>query len=319
MTILKGTGMEMGSLGVFSGSSGALSTITVHTGTYSLVLGYNHFATMTFTAQNGVYISLWLYMDGNDDYYFEFRKSSTALVHVKRNTSSQAWDVYRGAGAALLASGSIVTVASSWYHIQVHITIHDTTGVVETWIDGVQDINFSGDTQPGSDTTGDTLYIYQYLSGALYIDDITVGDEAGGQLPDIRYDLLVPDGDDSVEWTPSTGVDNYALVDEVPPSDVDYVSVGSPNFTDVYTLGDWSGSAKTPQFLVAWVRAKKDVAGARQLSHGLRSGGSDDLTGAYNLTTDFKYYDHIITDDPDGGGALDDTVIDGLKFVLESE
>jgi len=318
-----GTGLETGSVAVFDTVVQAETYTTyVKTGTYSLrtysgssITGYARVDVVDHASalvDVGAYVRPDSGSNANRTRVQAYLDDGTYL-DIRLNTDFK-WDAY--VNNVLVASGSQVVAVDTWHNIQVRFYADDA-GYIKTRVDGVDDIDYSGDTKPSTSTTFD--YVNLFLSTAnqdVLWDDITIG--TGDWPGDIRYDLLVPDSDDSVEWTPSTGVDNYALVDEVPPSDVDYVSSGSSGEIDRYTLGDWSGGAKTPQFLVAWVRAKKDIAGTRQLSHGLRSGGSEDLAGAYDLTTDFDYYYHLVTDDPDGGGSLDNTVINALKFVLEA-
>lgn len=315
MSVLFGTGFEMGATEVCTGSN-SLETTTVHTGVYSARLDYNGSLIISIDEQGEIYLSAWVYHSNTDDPRIYIRYDSTVLVELRHNGSSGAWDAYRST-SNLLASGTVPSTDDAWYNMQAHISIDDAAGVVETWIDGSQDIDFTGDTKPGSETTANSVRFFQNTAGVLYVDDVTVGDSAGGQIGDIRYDWVSPDGDDSVQWTPSAG-SNYQCVDEVPYSDSDYVTSGSDGHKDVYTLGDWNGTAKTAQHVVSWVRAKKDAAGTRQLQHGLDSGGVEDEAALYDITTDYVYYDYVVEDDPDGGGDLTESVVDALKFVLES-
>lgn len=312
MTVLFGTGFELGTNAIVTGSNSIVSD-PVHTGVYSLFLSYNGtmYADLS-SAQNEVYGTVWIY-NGNLE-HLEVRHDATTIIRFAYNNGC--WDAYRGT-SVLIASGTKPIPNGIWYCFQFHVTVDDSSGIVETWVDGVADIDFTGDTKPGSDTTINKLYAFQNVAGAAYLDDITV---ATTQYGDIRYDALQPDGDDTAEWAPSAGIDNYAMVDEIPYSDADYVTSGSPpaGHTDKYTLENWPATGKSPQFCMCWARAWKTDAGARQIEHGVDSGGVEDTSGYYDIATSPDFYAHPVESDPFTSGSFTPDSINNLKFLLRS-
>lgn len=311
-----GTGFELGGLmfRLYSNVSLNSNASYVKTGTYSLKSDPGEWVDVEIEEHSSAYVDVgsYVYPDIFDRHRIIAYTTDGSTIEIRLSNSGY-WDAY--VDEVLVASGTRGVTADAYHNIQVRFHV-DNSGYIRTRIDGVDDISYSGDTQPDTDTTIEKVRFYYDTGGIVsgYWDDITVG--TGGWPGDIRYDGLMPDGDDSVEWTPSAG-DNYAAVDEVPYSDADYVSAGSPDLTDIYTMEDWSGSNKSPQFLVAWARAKKDAAEPRTLELVVSSGGSESSSGSFNVATTFTYYDHIFETDPDGS-AWSDTTIDALKAGIRS-
>ena len=71
------------------------------------------------------------------------------------------------------------------------------------------------------------------------IDDVYVTN-SGARLGESRVAALYPNADTAdADWTPSTGTDHYALVDETTVnSDADYVASGTVGDLDLYETGD---------------------------------------------------------------------------------
>lgn len=321
-----GTGFEMGSIeSIASGNRSAayIETTTVKTGTYSARIRGAAGSTdgwIRFPKASSAYLDVgaWLYPhSGANGQRIEAVLADGNVVGVRWYSTTKTWDFY--INDVLIESGTRATAVSTWQHVQLRVFV-DGSGYIQTKVDGVDDIDYSGDTQPAASavisylrflTTGSVNIAYD-----LYVDDIAFGED---DWPgDIRFDALMPNGDDSVEWTPSTGLDNYALVDERPPSTVDYVSTSSPGLTDKYALGDWSGTAKTPQFVMAWAYAKKDTAGDIQLQLLVDSNGDEDVSAALDLSTSDAYYSHLVAQDPDVLDVWTDSAIDALKIGIRS-
>lgn len=319
-TPLFGTGFEMGvvPLAASEYNLATISSTYVKTGVYSLRIedsGHARFAVPD--TPTSLYVSVWCRPhSGNDPTRIRVYLDSGHYVDAYRNHSTNTWDVYVNGSSE--ASGSIVTSDDVWQHVQVHFDIANS-GEVTIKVDGVEDASFSGDTMPGA--TGNIEYVYLYVDNAgvshrySYWDDLSFG--TGDWGGDIRFDAIVPDADDSVEWTPSTG-DNYTTVDEIPASDSDYVSAGSPSLKDKYTLGNWPSTNKTPHMVTEWVRVWKAAADGSAIDIGIDSGGTEESAGSFNITTTAVNYYHVFDDDPSTGSPWAASGINALKAFIES-
>ena len=325
-TPLFGTGYEMGAIPLTSSylTRGAINSVAayVKTGTYSLDTtsqGWPNHAWAKYAVPvetSSIYVSCHHYPTGVAFSSLGVVLDSGEVVELRKDVTAHTYDLY--IDGSLIESGSIAVPDNQFQHIQAYFNIA-TSGGVTSKIDGVTDIEYSGDTQPGTGNIIEYVQQYQLASGSWvtsYWDDLSFGTGDWGE--DIRFDGIVPNGDDAVQWTPSTGADNYALVDERPPSTVDYVSTGSPGLEDLYDLADWSGTAKTPQFVMAWAYAKKDVAGDIQLQLFVDSNSSESSGSPLDLTTTDAYYSHLAATDPNGSIAWLDNAIDALKIGIRS-
>lgn len=317
-----GTGFEVGHIGIIAATNynrASISTTTVKTGTYSLMLdGTSNNGAWARFAHSGAYLDVAAWVYAVSSTYMPRIEAVLAdgnVVDVRFATTG--WKAY--VDAALVASGTVAVALNTWHHVQVRFFI-DNAGYIKTKVDGIDDIDYSGDTQPGASAAISyarmQVHAIASASSDAYIDNFVYG--TGDWPGDIRFDGLVPNGDSSVQWTPSTETDNYALVDERPPSDVDYVSTGSLNYKDLYTLGDWSGTGKTPQFVMAWHRAWKDAAGDRSMSQIISSGGTESSSGSFALATSGTYYWKLFATEPSTGSTWTDATIDGLLLGQEA-
>jgi hypothetical protein len=165
-------------------------------------------------------------------------------------------------------------------------------------INGVEVINFTGDTRNGGTSTNiDMVTVARPASGGnSRFDDFYICDTVGSAphntfLGELRINTLVPiaAGSDT-GFTPSTGA-NYTTVDELPYSATDYVSAITPGTRDLYTMSDVAGSY-TVLGVQNNVIAKKTDAGAISIKPAIKSGG----TIYYGSPTVLQTADKTITD-----------------------
>lgn len=320
-----GTGFEQGSILIVPSADVnnvdrvSISTTSVKTGTYALLLHDDPASWMRFAVSGSpsdYYVSVWCYpyeVFGTDQamrIYVYLSDGNT--VGVRIDTTGY-WDAF--VGNTNVASGTIQT-NNAWHHVQLHVIIADA-GTIETKIDGISDISYSGDTKPGAVTDIDYVYLYggDQFDDSVY-DDLSLG--TGGWPGDIRYEALLPNADTATEqWDLSAGADSYALVDEVPPDDADYIYTGTDAKDTVVALADWDGTNKTPQFTTAWVRAWKDEAAGHQVAV-IDSDGTVTNVGSFqDLLTSATYLKKLMTTAP-GGGAWTDADADNLQIGVRS-
>ena len=116
---------------------------------------------------------------------------------------------------------------NAWHHVEVEFLIGTTSGTVRTWVDGVADISFTGDTSDAA--SGDfSVMDHVLLCGSCsnsgntgtYMDDVIIWDDEGseftGRLTDRhRIRTVPPDANGSVnDFTPLSGT-NVENVDDV--------------------------------------------------------------------------------------------------------
>jgi len=308
-----GTGFEMGQMPVRAGvidkgQYSAINAVTVHTGTYSLsIRGDTAAQGLGFIRQTPgteFYLSVWVYPLPKSYLLIQFRVGATVIADLRRSDLVH-WNAY--VNGVEVATGSVGTSDNTWQHIQIHFKCADA-GLFETVIDGVPDIAYSGDTKPAAlDAIDRIQFGTSYSSYVPFIDDFAIG--TGGWPGDIRFDPVLISGDSSKGWSRSAGLDNYALVDEVPPSSTDYVYATS-DVSDRYTTpGTWDDTdglgnvVKDPVAVTVWADARKQSGNSDdklQLTQG--DGVNEVNNGGESLLTSYENRWFIRETAPDGGG-----------------
>lgn len=167
-------------------------------------------------------------------------------VGINLNTSKQL-QLTRLSAGTVIATTAWTVVADTWYYVELRAFVNDTTGQANLWVNGTAEGSATGVDTNSSLVTGEPELIrFNNLntSGHIVLDDIYV--QTGSSLtPYGACKVLglspVADGGDT-SFTPSTGSDHYATVDEIPPATADYNQVASPTTgqRDTFTLGTLS-------------------------------------------------------------------------------
>jgi len=327
------TGWEMGSKDWLNlSSSGAVSSANTR-GSWS---GYakeqsGYFATAETTigvAASEFYFGMGLINWGNshdDEYLLQFKSSTpTAQCGLYANGAGQL-QVKNGSGT-ILGTGPTTLSLNVWYYVEGRVVIDNSAGVFEVRIDGVPELNLTGvDTRnDGSLSTADRIRlpggasnVTEWSCDDLYIND-TTGSVNTGYSGDIRIKSYFPNADGSNSgMSLSTGSNHSALVDERPPNTTDYIygtgttetdSLNIPNTVDVTTV----------QAVSVWLYAQKSDAGAGNIAHVLKSGGTTDIGSDTALSTGWTYYSKIYNQNPNGPANWTPAAVDAMEIGAKS-
>lgn len=105
-------------------------------------------------------------------------------------------------------SGGIAPPLNTITHIEFKVFSDVSAGTVQVWLNGALVINLSGLNTGGQDITS---VKYAKAWQTVYFDDIFCADDWVGHSTVVKKD---PISDVSTAFTPSTGTDNYAMVDD---------------------------------------------------------------------------------------------------------
>ncbi len=153
----------------------------------------------------------------------------------------------------------------------------------------------------------------------MYIED-TTGEGSDVVPPKLRFYYLTPDGNGNyADWDGSDGnqVDNYLLVDEVPPSDADYVETNVVDRLDSYTMTTFVlGTGQTIVAVIPIVRGQREGI-TEELALGTRYSGTDLIGSDQEPLGSFRYLWERQIAKP-GGGDWNQSAIDGVETVIKS-
>ena len=197
-------------------------------------------------------------------------------------------EAYQGSPQAgtLLGTGSHLVTIGTWYFVELGAYIDNSAGTLQVFVNGMLDLDLSGiDTQALAGDTADTIVLGGFITatgGALsfWLGQIYVCDDQGASentfLGDCRVIAQVPTGDGAhAEWTPLTGGDQYAMVDEIPPDgDTSYVSSRALGAIDTFTFPAL-GVTGTVIAVKTCMDAERDDVGYRAIAPVIRQLGTD--------------------------------------------
>jgi len=150
---------------------------------------------------------------------------STVLGSLRFNGSRQ---LYLYVGSSPVATGTYVWSDSESRHIQVYVKLDDSTGIIQVKIDDILEIDYAGDTKPGSETEIDAFKHEADGRFAAIIVNDTSGPEDNSWPGVVRMRGRKPDADgnfNDFDRDPASPTTAYTHLDETgAPDPADIVS-----------------------------------------------------------------------------------------------
>lgn len=273
-------------------TTGSIVTTRKRSGSASLELAKTGYLNLPVSDLAEFFIRFGLYKvsgAGTQGFYMYWRHGTTVLGSLYINFASNAF-LEAKVSTTTQDTGTIPLSGSIWYLLEVHVTIDDATGVIETKVDGVTDATFSGDTKPGADAHVDNIYFYSESGGLSQsfnfdLDDIGINDTAGGVddswLGDGRIIVIKPNGDTAtLQLTPSAAVDHNTLVDDIPADgDTTYVEGSVVDERDIYDLAACGLSDVIITRIWTEARAKDTASSGKTIALITKASGGAEVEG----------------------------------------
>lgn len=231
--------------------------------------------------------------------------------------------VINGQNGTLIATTDPIIVANAWNHIEVQINISNTVGWIRVAVNGVHRYEATGlDTDDGSVSIRSVGHCEGYSgevgSVTFYMDDLILYDFTGtaavdtdfcptvdgsgvgtNYIGELQCMYLPPNADTAeADWTPSTGVSEYAMIDETTPNDADYVSSTTVGDLSEYALTDLPPEITYVRGLQVIGRMSKSDAGSARTKFGMKSVAATTDAAERPLTTEATYWWDFINVDP---------------------
>jgi hypothetical protein len=258
---------------------------------------------------------------GADDPLISLRESGTTHISLQYDSSNHL-KVVMGA-STVLGTGSTVLQVSTWYYVELKVTINDSTGSFELRINGQTETSGSGvDTRNGGTGVIDNIYFTTAQFSSQYMDDFYVCDGSGSVnnsfLGDIKIETLYPSGaGTTTQFTPSTG-SNYQNVDETTPNDdTDYNYTSTTGNKDTYAYADLATTAGIVYGVQQLIYARKDDAGTRTIAPVARSGGTDYDGSTVSLLDTYTYFRSVRDVNPNTSSGWTISEVNGAEFGVK--
>lgn len=217
-----------------------------------------------------------------------------------------------------------------WHWISMHFRVHATLGKWTVTVDGIQLVDFSGDTLATgtADTTNGVSFGAQSGSGTnpkLLYDDIIITDGIGsapfnGLLVDRRMETIRPDGaGTSTQFAPfPADAVNWDKVDDVTPDDdTTYVEDSVSAQRDTYTHTNMTLTPATIDGLVVKTLTRNPDGGSNDIKHVINSSASISVGSAIGTTNAFQVKQTLFETDPNTAVAWVKAGVDAVEAGFE--
>ncbi len=244
-----------------------------------------------------------------------------------RHTVAGEFEIRRGTSAANTlgtTSGAAVSL-DTWAYIELKVTTHATTGSFELRVNGVNVLSGTNvNTKGGSNNyiTNAKLELSTGTANSYFFDDLYILDTSGSVNNDFlgsrKVVTVFPSAEgDNIDFTPSTGTDNSALVDENPANESDYVESGTTGHKDLYQYGNLGATGGINGVQVTTIAAVSD-ANPLTLKTLAKSGTTESADAGQSVsTTTFSAFSRILETNPDTSAAWTASEVDGAQFGIE--
>lgn len=323
----------------FSGPSGAAGlesayTISSTLGGISLVAGHNggqalrqagsDAANMVCPFDSAVssftFVSFVRVLGFDTDRCVGFYNGTTEMISFRFSTDGSV-GVYRGATLLGSSAAAAVAIDGVFHLMEMECVIDDSAGRITVYWDDVQIINLTAqDTRNGTPTTVDRIKWNPTASStaAAYYDHTFVWDSATRPADQYYIETISVDADGAtLNWTPSTGADHFAVVDELPASTADYLQASTVGNIDELIAASLSDTPTA--ILGAKVRGffnKTDVT-VREVRMGVKSGATTSAGTTTAITQTGTAVARTLLTDPDTAAAWTASGINALRLRPE--
>lgn len=224
------------------------------------------------------------------------------------------------------ATASFTVSSGIYYYYELKLKVKtDATGSLTMRMNG-NPVYSTTDQQTAyhqNGAYGIQLFEKAFSTGHIIADDLYICDTTGTRnntfLGDSTVECLLPDADGTyLEWTPSTGVTHYTLVDEVPPDEnTSYIYTTTSGNRDTFSYSDLttlSGIVAGVQFNIFANKGTPGLVSITPLavvSSGLYEGDTVYVSDTYT------YYMSIMETNPSTSGTWSLSDIDGSEFGVK--
>jgi hypothetical protein len=201
----------------------------------------NSFTTPVLTGDQTLITGIALYFEGTTTTAtLTFLDTAVIGLNIVISATAPTSTIVVKLGGTVINTTNIVPAlqTGAWYYFELKVFCHPTAGTVEIRINGTSIISLTDiNTQAGTNLCHNKVRLSS--SNWCWYDDFYICDSSGTTTNDFQGVCkilpLLPKADTAtVQWTPSTGLTHYNLVDENPYSTTDYVSSGTQAQIDLY-------------------------------------------------------------------------------------
>lgn len=184
----------------------------------------------------------------------------------------------------VIVSSEVPIPTATWMLMEVYYLPHLTAGTFTVKINGVVFVTATGVKTAPSTTNIDGIQLDCTNSVNTYFDDFILDDANWIGSSSIQKSAVTAAGA-TTGLTPSAG-SNYDCVEEIPPSDVDYIYTNTPNAVDTYVCGNLTGTINSVKAVQVQARCMQEgVSAVPKIQLVTRPASTDRVSASKDVTT----------------------------------
>lgn len=219
--------------------------------------------------------------------------------------------IYAGA-SALLATSDVTIAAEETQFIEFYYKLADSPdGAFVVKLNGITVLDYTGDTKPGDEATFTAFRLgYAGVSGRNangYFDNIILDD--AGYVGELHIQGCAVTGAGTTSQLSASpddsSDDDYECINEVPPSDTDYLYSNTAGHVSTFATANLTGTIVSIKGVKVSARVKKNGAATpTNVELALRSGTTNYFGADNAVGTSFASINKIWELDPDTSAAF---------------
>lgn len=317
-------GGEHGTVNEFdSVEGGILAAETGMSGSYCLnISGVNtSYAYKNVTSRADYYVGERIYFTTNlnDSTILSLWEGTTLHITVKRTDGGTIQVMRYG---TVIATGTANVSSFTTHRIEVYAKIDDLSGQVIVKVNGLEDINFSGDTRNGGALGQISRLRWGYTSAAVVngyayskIDDIVIRDDTWPG--DVRVGGKEVVGDSSPQQWLVAGTTHYISINDT--DDTDYIYTNQNMRQELYEIADITEPVYEVKAVKLVARARTEgSASPTQIKFALASAGTTVLTEAVSVGTSYVDYPYVYQTNPLTGDPFTVSDLNNIQVGVQS-
>lgn len=246
--------------------------------------------------------------------FFSLGNGFTELATLSLDNVTRSMIARKGSSSGTVLGTGINSFVGDVFHlVEVRFKSSSTAGFFQVKVNGVTEIDFSGNTNDSSANINRL-----FLHNIAYFDDFIV-DNSGWIGNTSVQGLTVSGAGTHTGFTPSAG-DNYECIDEIPYNDNDFIYATSPNVIDTYTITALPVSPRSIKAVQLQARCSMEGNPAFQnVKLVCRSGGTDYVSSANQVASLSKSYTGLWELNPADSSAWTKSAVDAIEIGIKTE
>lgn len=229
----------------------------------------------------------------------------------------------------LLAESTVLVQAGGWNHIEAWVDVDGADGAVEVRLNEVTAVTANGvNTDPTG--AGEISQFACTTSGDIssadkWIDDLIAAEGSSSDsgfnsdfIGDRKVFTDFPDADTAeVDWTPSSGPNRFAMVDEPDPDgDATYDEAAVEGDVMGLSFPDLPADVVSVQAVQLVHLSRKTDAGPCDIQGAVQSSGDEDQGADRPMTTAYTLYGDVFETDPHTGLPWTRAAVNAMTATL---